>query len=193
MERRERVARWLHEHHRKHRMTGTIPLWESATEAERARCWTGADELLSLLDGVSENGPVSHVGNESDSGNPEPVGEIICHDDPMYARPLDPDGRWAKFYDDPPPVGSHLYAHPPERNQLLRDHEAMERLRQEANEGGCPCLVFDDSGHWALSDSGMQPAKEKPEFIEVWTDRSIWCDDPADAILAEKEEGEGDD
>ena len=71
-----------------------------------------------------------------------------------------------------------------EVTQRERDSEAMEKLRKLSAEGSCPCLCNDDHGHWALSESGTQPAHEKPDEQICWIENEKdWKDDPADAIL----------
>lgn len=41
------------------------------------------------------------------------------------------------------------------------DTELLEALQKAANEGGCPGLINDDGGRWAVSESGFQPVPGK--------------------------------
>lgn len=70
------------------------------------------------------------------------------------------------------------------------DVRAMQKLEMLARDGACPCLVYDDFGHWALSVTGAQPLCEQPSEIIVFTDGCRWRSNPADAVLDAHEEEE---
>ena len=38
----------------------------------------------------------------------------------------------------------------------MNDTGRIEWLEKQTRKGGCPALVYDDNGHWALSWTGMQ-------------------------------------
>ena len=56
-------------------------------------------------------------------------------------------------------------------------------------EGGCPALVFDDNGHWALAGGGWQtvPMGENPEDVMTTfiIEASKWADSASEAICKE--------
>ena len=56
-------------------------------------------------------------------------------------------------------------------------------------EGGCPALVFDDNGHWALAGGGWQtvPMGEDPEDVVTTfiIEASRWADSAPEAICKE--------
>ena len=66
---------------------------------------------------------------------------------------------------------------------MQRDHKALEKLRAEVKQGGCPNLIFDDNGKWAVSDAGTQPMEWPLTHTTVFLDEVKWFDHPADAIL----------
>lgn len=74
---------------------------------------------------------------------------------------LDTDGKWRGYCSDNTPG----YA---ERWQPSTQMEyAWELVEAMVNEGSCPGLLYDDNGHWALAEEGMQnvPMEEKPEDV----------------------------
>lgn len=52
---------------------------------------------------------------------------------------------------------------------MATDTERIDWLEQHAREGGCPALLNDDNGHWAVSGDGTQnlPSGDQPE--DIWT------------------------
>lgn len=51
----------------------------------------------------------------------------------------------------------------------MTDTERLDWFEARAREGGCPALVNDDNGHWAVVEDGMQslPDGPDPQFIST--------------------------
>lgn len=60
-----------------------------------------------------------------------------------------------------------------DRKALLKElklwNDVEHTLELLAEEGGCPCLLNNDDGYWALSFDGMQnvPSGEKKEDVAI--------------------------
>ena len=56
-----------------------------------------------------------------------------------------------------------------EYEALRRDAERINWLEQQNNEGDCLALIYDDNGHWAVSDGsvGSVCMKNEPEDFHV--------------------------
>jgi hypothetical protein len=55
-----------------------------------------------------------------------------------------------------------------------------------ADEGGCPALINDDNGHWAVTDEGLQsvPDSDEPEDIHTtfFVEKGKWKDTIEEAV-----------
>ena len=66
-------------------------------------------------------------------------------------------------------------------------NQCMQVVEKLIKEGGCPALIYDDRGNWALAMDGMQniPSGDEPADIETtfFVEKDLWCKDPRIAIL----------
>lgn len=81
--------------------------------------------------------------------------------------------------------------------KLRTDTELLDSLIACAHRGCCPGIIFDDNGHWAVTDDGMQNVPFGPEPIDIQTTfyvrKDKWLPSLRDAInayLDEDEEGD---
>lgn len=58
----------------------------------------------------------------------------------------------------------------------------LDSLSKAVEQGFAPCLVYDDEGHWAVSDEGVSPSCEKPNHVTVYVEDEWWFDSPDAAI-----------
>ena len=115
---------------------------------------------------------------KANSDTPEPVAEVVLNAN------LEP--TLAILHDAELPIGAKLYLAPPERERealvlpeddpMVRDHEAMEKLR-------CLGLVWRvenyASGEVSLGEYELTGRVSEPTLSDSWHH------DPADAILAD--------
>lgn len=69
-------------------------------------------------------------------------------------------------------------------------HEILEELSKR---GYAPTLLYDDDGHWRVSDGGVSPAPgEHGSFISFVEEGEVWFDNITDAVNAYLKETEED-
>ena len=82
------------------------------------------------------------------------------------------DGAMIHLFDD-----EYLWDGPDFSKDIAAAWQVVERL---VNEGFCTGLLFDDNGHWALVNDGMQnvPIGDEPEYIATtfFVEKELWCD-----------------
>lgn len=72
--------------------------------------------------------------------------------------------------------------------ELEADAARLDYFEAEAGRGGCPALICDDDGRWAVSGDGIQnvPMGEGPHDIQTCFDveKDQWHNSPREAIDA---------
>jgi len=66
---------------------------------------------------------------------------------------------------------------------------AWQVVEWMVNNGGCPALIYDDNGHWALTEDGFQmvPTGDEPQSLSTtfWIEADQWYDTAPEAICRE--------
>jgi hypothetical protein len=67
-----------------------------------------------------------------------------------------------------------------------RDTELLDLLETKAKQGWCPCLLYDDNGHWAVAGDGTQnvPMDDAPCDIQTtfWVEAHQWKNSVREAL-----------
>ena len=69
----------------------------------------------------------------------------------------------------------------------MTDTELLDYLEERAERGGCPNLLNDDAGHWAVVEDGMQTApSDAPTDIQTtfWVEKHQWKNTVREALEA---------
>jgi hypothetical protein len=62
----------------------------------------------------------------------------------------------------------------------MKPHEILEELSKR---GYAPTLLYDDDGHWLVTDTGMQPISYKDgEYTNFVDTNDKWSDNITDAV-----------
>ena len=83
--------------------------------------------------------------------------------------------------DDDIKVDGHLvHCYEPVDDYSGKMDIAWEIVEEMVNEGSCPALLYDDNGHWTLSEEGMQnmPESDGPQEIATvfFIEADMWYD-----------------
>ena len=68
----------------------------------------------------------------------------------------------------------------------MTDTELLDLLEAKSQEGWCPCLLYDDNGHWAVAGDGTQnvPMDDSPCDIQTtfWVEKHQWKNSVREAL-----------
>ena len=68
----------------------------------------------------------------------------------------------------------------------LTDTELLDGLERATETGACPALIYDDNGHWAVAEEGMQdvPPGDAPGDVATtfFIPARQWCNSAREAL-----------